>query len=190
MSPPQLPPAAVAYASADPNRTDLDQLRLLAVFHYVWAALLALFACFGLFYIAMGVAVMSGAIPMGPPPRAQPPAMTATTMISTPATISAFPAQPQAAAAVAAAPGQQAFESWFGIFFIVMGGIILLGGWTLAICTLIAGRALAKQRRRTFAIVIAAINCMMVPLGTVLGVFTLVVLLRESVRVRFDGEST
>src|SRR5512142_2469331 len=49
------------------------QLRLLATFHYVLAGLAAVFALFPALYIAMGVAVLSGAIPVprggtAPPP--------------------------------------------------------------------------------------------------------------------------
>ena len=45
-----------------------------------------------------------------------------------------------------------------------------------------SGFFLRQRRRRTFSLVMAGINCMNMPLGTVLGVFTVIVLLRESVR--------
>ena len=43
-------------------------------------------------------------------------------------------------------------------------------------------RAGAKRRKRMFSYVMAAILCAFMPFGTVLGVFTLIVLGRESVR--------
>jgi hypothetical protein len=76
----------------------------------------------------------------------------------------------------------------FGWFFVVLGliatTIILL--W--AVSNLLAGRWLRACKNRTLCIVVAAFNCINLPLGTLLGVFSLVVLLRESVAQRFrDG---
>lgn len=60
-------------------------------------------------------------------------------------------------------------------------GDILLG-WALGILVICSGRFISKQRHWTFSVVIAALMCLSVPLGTVLGVFTLVVLMREPVK--------
>lgn len=60
-------------------------------------------------------------------------------------------------------------------------------GWTLGLLVIYVGVQLRRQRRRTLCIVIAAILCDSVPLGTILGVFTLVVLFRPSVQALFDG---
>jgi len=57
----------------------------------------------------------------------------------------------------------------------------------LAVLMIIAGRFLAKRRHHTFCIVVAAIACLFMPFGTILGVFTLVVLMRDSVRLQFDA---
>jgi hypothetical protein len=56
--------------------------------------------------------------------------------------------------------------------------------WFLVSCVgnLLSGMFLRARRHRTFSMVIAAINCLHIPLGTLLGVFTLIVLGRESVR--------
>jgi hypothetical protein len=61
--------------------------------------------------------------------------------------------------------------------------------WTMAALLVVAGRNIAARRRRTFCLVVAgivAILCM--PFGTILGVLTLVVLLRPSVRAAFEGQ--
>lgn len=50
---------------------------------------------------------------------------------------------------------------------------------------ILAGRALAQRRRYTFCLVIAGVACMFMPFGTVLGVFTIIVLLRDSVKELF-----
>jgi len=71
---------------------------------------------------------------------------------------------------------------WFGLIFVVMGGFFVLLGWSAAICTFISGRYLAKRRKRMFSFVMGAILCAFMPFGTILGVFTLIVLGRDSVR--------
>jgi hypothetical protein len=77
--------------------------------------------------------------------------------------------------------------AWFGLVFIVLGGFFVLAGWTLAILKIIAGRCLARRRRRTFCVVVACLCCLFPPLGTVLGVFTLVILSRPAVKALFDS---
>lgn len=52
----------------------------------------------------------------------------------------------------------------------------------LALLTILSGVFIRRQKYRTFSLVIAGLSCLMVPFGTVLGVFTLVILSRESVR--------
>jgi hypothetical protein len=76
----------------------------------------------------------------------------------------------------------------FGIFMAGFGMLLVLIGWTAAICTIISGRMLAVRRRRMFSLVIAAILCLFMPFGTILGVFTIIVLSRDSVR-RLYGET-
>ena len=73
-----------------------------------------------------------------------------------------------------------------GWVFIVLGALFFLAGATMAICILIAGRSLALCKRYSFALVMACIECLFIPFGTILGVFTIVVLSRESVRGLFS----
>ena len=76
-----------------------------------------------------------------------------------------------------------------GLMAIVFGFMIL---WMAAhvVCTFLAGQFLAARRHRLFCIVIAAVNCMSVPWGTVLGVFTIIVLTQPSVCALFDRPSS
>ena len=76
----------------------------------------------------------------------------------------------------------------FGWFFIGIASIFILLGFTLAVCNFLAGKYLKQQKNYTFCFVIAVISCMFAPLGTVLGVFTIIVLLRESVKGLFNGQ--
>jgi hypothetical protein len=76
-----------------------------------------------------------------------------------------------------------------GWFFIVFSGAFILAGWAFAVCLAFAGRFLARRRRYYYCLVMAGIACMFMPFGTVLGVFTIIVLLRESVKELFgEGE--
>jgi len=61
---------------------------------------------------------------------------------------------------------------------------LLFGVWFLASCVLnlISGFCLRARKQRTFSMVVSGINCLHFPIGTVLGVFTIIVLLRDSVR--------
>jgi hypothetical protein len=73
--------------------------------------------------------------------------------------------------------------------FVAIG---LLGGLMLAVLSgLLAttGKFIAERRRYTFCQVTACVECLFQPLGTVLGIFTLVVLTRESVRAAFGQPS-
>lgn len=74
----------------------------------------------------------------------------------------------------------------FGWLFVVIGGFVILCGMTLAGFMAYAGRCLAQRRRHTLCVVVAALCCMSVPVGTVLGVFSLLVLMRPSVKAAFD----
>jgi hypothetical protein len=73
----------------------------------------------------------------------------------------------------------------FGIFFIVIGGIAFLFAETLAFLNFLAARSISRRQRRTLCTVVAALDCLSLPLGTVLGVLSLVVLTRASVQAEF-----
>jgi hypothetical protein len=77
----------------------------------------------------------------------------------------------------------------FGGIFVVFGGAIALGFLTLGLLILKVGRNLAKKQSYTFCFVIACIVCLWVPFGTVLGVFTIIVLMRDSVKAIFNGQN-
>lgn len=74
----------------------------------------------------------------------------------------------------------------FGLFFVVIGGGVIVIGWALAAANVYAGRCLARREKHTFCLVVAAVNCLNTPIGTVLGVFTIIVILRPSVKEMFD----
>ena len=77
----------------------------------------------------------------------------------------------------------------FGWFFVGIASIFILGGWAMAIASLLAGRFIKQRKKYTFVFVMAIISCMFAPLGTILGVFTIIVLLRDPVKALFEGQS-
>jgi hypothetical protein len=89
-----------------------------------------------------------------------------------------------------AKPGEDLPPEFLGWIFAVLGSLLFLIGIAMAICILIAGRSLALRKRYSFALVMACIECLFIPFGTILGVFTIVVLSRESVRRLFSTTAT
>jgi hypothetical protein len=85
-----------------------------------------------------------------------------------------------------AKPGEELPPEFLGWIFAVLGSVLFLIGIAMAICILIAGRSLALRKRYSFAMVMACIECIFVPFGTILGVFTIIVLSRESVKGLFS----
>jgi hypothetical protein len=74
-----------------------------------------------------------------------------------------------------------------GIGIMAFAAFFILAGWTLAVLMALAGRSLAARRRYTFCLVMGGIECLFMPVGTVLGVFTIIVLVRESVKRMFQN---
>lgn len=81
--------------------------------------------------------------------------------------------------------GKDAPPRFLGLFFVILPSIFMLCGWAMAVCIIVAGRKLARYRARTYCLVIAAIECIFVPFGTILGVFTIIMLMKDSVKAMF-----
>ena len=64
---------------------------------------------------------------------------------------------------------------WFYAIF----AVLLTGG---GLANLLSGIFIRRRQHRLFSIVVGAINCIQIPIGTVLGIFTIVVLSRDSVQ--------
>lgn len=126
------------------NPQDLEHLRLLSIFHYVVAAITALFSLFPMIHLVIGIGLVTGRME-GTDPSAK-------------------------------------LAGWF---FVAIACVLIFCGLLLAGFIAYAGRCLSRRRRYTLCMVVAALSCMMMPFGTVLGVFTLVVLTRPSVRSLF-----
>jgi hypothetical protein len=86
-----------------------------------------------------------------------------------------------------AKPGEELPPEFLGWIFAVIGAALFVIGIAMAICILIAARSVAHCKHYSFALVMACIECIFVPFGTILGVFTIVVLSRESVKGLFSS---
>ena len=127
---------------------DIKHLRLLSIFHYVVAGLVALFACIPIIHLIVGILI-----------------------VFAPDKIESNNAG-----------GPPEFIGWL---FMVFSGFMILSGLIMAVLIAVTGRFLTRHKRRIFCIVIAAIECLFMPFGTVLGVFTIIVLSRDSVKKLF-----
>ena len=125
-----------------------EHLKLLSLFHYIVGGLTALFACFPFIHLAIGIAMLSGAM-----------------------------------------DGKEPVPHFIGWIFIVIARVFILSGWIMAGLIITAGRKLQRRAARTFCLVVAGIECLLVPFGTVLGVFTLVVLMQDTAKALFAAQA-
>lgn len=129
---------------------DQDQIKILAIFHFVVAAIAGLFACFPIFHLLMGISMLTGGFfPEGAPPNAP------------------FP------------------FGLFGLMFTLIPAGMIFFGWLFAIALAVSGYFLLRKRSYLYCLVMAGVSCVFTPFGTVLGIFTIVVLMRPSVKELF-----
>jgi hypothetical protein len=88
-----------------------------------------------------------------------------------------FPQAPQA-------PPPPEIVGWA---MIAMGSFLMLLGFAFTALLAVAGRFLLVHRHWTFCVVVAAIACAAFPVGTALGVFTILVLARPEVKAAFGA---
>jgi hypothetical protein len=74
--------------------------------------------------------------------------------------------------------------------FRVMGGVLgffILAGWAFGALTIYVGRCIRRRTKRALTLVVAFLNLLFVPVGTLLGVATIMVLTRSSVKKAYDA---
>jgi hypothetical protein len=133
------------------SNQDEEHLRLLSIFHYVCAGFAALFACFPILHLLLGLAIFLRPEFFGSRGD-QPPA-------------------------------------FVGLLLFFFAAAMILLGWAFAACLAWAGHCLSRRKNYTFCIVMGGIACAFVPFGTILGVFTILVLIRPSVKILFCNPS-
>lgn len=75
----------------------------------------------------------------------------------------------------------------FGYIFTFVGGFSFIFGIIFSCFIVYSGKLLKSKRKRMFSFVMACVECIFMPFGTILGVFTIIVLSKESVK-RLYGE--
>ncbi len=124
--------------------SDESNLRLLSIFHYVYAGLLGLVMLFFSIYVVLGAVMI-------------------------------------------AAPGSGGSDTRFGGGILMAFGLIFLAAIGAKVLLLVmAGRSLVARKAHTLCVVAAVLSCLTMPLGTLLGVFTLIVLFKPQVKAEFD----
>lgn len=131
-SPPLLP---------TPSNRDQDHLRLLAIFHLVYAILVAL----SIFLIVGHYFILTFAIQMDAKDGG-----------------GDFPLE---------------FINYLRAGYVFFTLIII----AVSVANFMAAQSLKKGKNRLFLFIISGINCLNMPLGTTLGVFTIIVIMRPSV---------
>lgn len=132
---------------------DIEHLRLLAIFHYLMAGIGALFSCFPMLHLAIGLAMLFA------------PESFEHSRHNNPQNL-----------------------QFVGLLFTGIAAVLILIGWAISFCVFLAGQYLSQHRHYLFCLIIAGILCLFAPFGTVLGVFTIIVLVRPSVKPLFDAQ--
>jgi len=83
--------------------------------------------------------------------------------------------------------GPYSFKSWGEVIFILAIYFII---WIITISVLVAAGKLRKHKARRFCLAVAIVECINFPLGTSLGIATLVVLTKTSIKRIFDNDSS
>jgi membrane associated rhomboid family serine protease len=143
------PPQAYPYASQATTAQDIQHLKMLAVFHFVYAGLLGLLGLFFVIYIVLGVFLATAAVSSG-----------------------SGGGGPEAGA--------------IGGVFVVLGAFAMFFTWGKAGLLIWSGISLRAHRRMTRSFVVAILTCLNVPIGTALGIATIMALNRPSVKALYQ----
>lgn len=82
--------------------------------------------------------------------------------------------------------GEEAAPAIAGTILIVAGLLVTALSLAIAGLNIWSGMNLGKAKSRTLSMIVAGLNCLSIPIGTTLGVFTLMVLSRPTVRAAYE----
>lgn len=152
-----------------------DRLRWLSIAAYVRGGLMALFSCFFLIYVCL-FGVMASLPESAWGNKNRPPTPGASSLAT-------------AAATPAPMTNDAPPRAFFGVMAAFFGGLTLVF-WTFAGLTAYAGRCITLRKHRVFVVVIAAVNCLFLPYGTLFGVATILVLSSPAAKAEFAAAQT
>lgn len=123
-----------------------DQIRMLSIFHYVFAGMVGLFSLIPVIHLVVGLVFLFGDFP------AQDPNMD---------------------------------NQLFGGIFAGVASFLIITGLTIAFLIFLAGKRLGRHTNILYCQVVAGVLCIFAPLGTILGVFTLILLNKPEAKQLF-----
>ncbi|GHB90278.1 hypothetical protein [Cerasicoccus arenae] len=135
-----------------PGSQDEDYLKSLSLAYYIVGGILAFFSLMPIMHMVMGLLILTGGLEQ----------MTNDMANANPP----FPFPPKL----------------FGWLFFFGGTFFVIFGEAVAISIICAGRFIKQRRNYTFTFVIACIACVFFPIGTALGIFTIILLTRPNVK--------
>jgi hypothetical protein len=150
----------------------LDRLRLLSLGYYISGAIGAAFVSFLLiyFFLFLGFSFIPESqwnAGTRPPAAAQQASPTALPSVSPSANTNQGPP-----------------AIMFRIVAAVIG-VISIVGWTLGALTAYAGHCIKKRKHKIFIYIMAAVNCIWIPYGTLLGIATIILFQWPEVQAQF-----
>jgi hypothetical protein len=152
----------------------MDRLRLLSLGYYISGAIGAAFVSFLLihFFLFLGFSFI---------PQSQWNASPRSPSVAQRVSPMAFPT---------ASPSADSNQGPPAIMFRVVAGvigIIIIAGWTLGALTAYAGHCIKRRKHKVFIYVMAAVNCIWIPYGTVLGIATIILFQWPEVQAQFKA---
>ena len=166
-----------------------ENIRLLAVFHYVLGGLTYFLALFPIFHFAIGLFLLLAPFEEWAEPPAEPPSESIRVEETT-QTDPSLSDDPYDRNDTSPQTDLRPEDVWIvrgmGGIFTGVAAVIMLSGFVLATLMIIAGRRLSKHRSHTFCLILAGLECMLFPFHSILGIFTFILLLRPEGRALFN----
>jgi peptidoglycan biosynthesis protein MviN/MurJ (putative lipid II flippase) len=82
-----------------------------------------------------------------------------------------------------ATPPPKEFLQYFIYFYIFIGAWLMAGG----VLNVLSAFFLRQRKHRLFSLIVGGLNCLHIPLGTILGIFTILILSRDSVCQAYEA---
>ena len=169
------------------SEQDTSHLSLLAIFHYVLAGLTFVFGSIPIVHLVIGLVMLTNPDGSGWP---APQMLEVRTHEEMQEEVlfgeEGVPPQfKEDAAVVPQGHSPKAVFQTVGGAFVAISVVLILAAWTLAVLLIAGGRSLQKRKRHLFCQVVAGLSCFLFPFGTVLGVFTILVLQKPAVATVF-----
>lgn len=168
-----------------------EHLRILSIFHYVVGGIGFVVSLFPVIHLIIGIAFLVMPEETFEPPRVRASFPEAVDEAAPPVEAEEPPSgpthatHPPAARTVESSSVEVFPARIFGLMFTIIPLIIILSGFALSTAIVIAGRRLSQFRSHTYCLVMAGVECLLMPFGTVLGVFTIIVLTKPEARELF-----